>query len=273
MRSKYGVGHLTRAHEVVDARCPARAPAASRARPTACSRASATRRRASPAAASRRRRASSPLEQVGLARTPPSRGTTNVLISFAPKLALDRRGRAPRASRRARGPRSRTRARPTPSPSSARLDRGHDDVAAAVVANDARCGSGPSWNVSISANGGWFSSAARRTTSASRQSPACGIEPDEERLPALVHVLEVAALLELARVVPGPHRAAHGADADVAAADVVAVLRVVHDGRARARRRRRRPTPGPAPRRRPPAARGGRTASRTSPRSASTDVG
>src|SRR4051794_7675620 len=55
-------------------------------------------------------------------------------------------------------------------------------------------------------------------------------QPNDEGLPALVHVLEVTAFVELARVVPGPDRAAHGADPDVAAAHVVAVLRVVRDG-------------------------------------------
>ena len=74
-------------------------------------------------------------------------------------------------------------------------------------------------------------------------------EAHEEVLPTLVHVIEVAVLLELARVVPRPHRAADRTDSDirsgagqaaasalcllrrayagVPSADVVAVLRVV----------------------------------------------
>jgi len=62
--------------------------------------------------------------------------------------------------------------------------------------------------------------------------PVAGVcdEPDEEGLPAEVHVLEVAVLLELARGVPRPNGAPHGGDADVAASHVVAVFRVGDHG-------------------------------------------
>ena len=98
------------------------------------------------------------------------------------------------------------------------------------AANDARCGSGPAWNVSISANGGLVQLRGEPDDTGGAPVARVRDEADEEGLAALVHVLEVAALLELARVVPGPDRAADGADPDVAAADVVAVLGVVDHG-------------------------------------------
>src|SRR4051794_16454432 len=160
------IGHLARAHEVVDdaarharrqpARCVPRlvhVPAPLLAEPAL----------ELPAGHSSR----------SVSRTP-SPSTTNVLISFAPKSASITR---PRISKRAREARpALSYARTTkPLPFSAPLTAVTTTSAPPSSPCESRCGNGPSWNASMRPNAGWLSSIARRTTSASRRSPACGI--------------------------------------------------------------------------------------------------
>src|SRR4051812_5000840 len=101
-----------------------------------------------------------------------SRGTTNVLISAAPKSTSNVRPKTSKAARAGRPVLSYARTTSAPPPSSAPFST----VPTTPLTSwcDAACGSGPAWYDSSSANGGPLSSAASRARSAARQSPACG---------------------------------------------------------------------------------------------------